>query len=261
MTIKRVQPVISVITVCFNSAPTIARCLDSVRSQRGVDIEHVVIDGGSTDGTLEIIENAMAISDNMVLLSEPDSGIYDAMNKGLKLATGRYIAILNSDDFYRDEHTLGKIRSIFQINSELDAVLTDIQFVDSKGVLKRKVKSKWFTPSRLSFGWMPPHPGMVLSSKVYERYGVFRTDMKIAADYEYCVRIFGKGGVTYLHSPITSVHMLEGGASTRGWQSNWTITLEIIKACQLNQFPVNVFLLVMRLPLKFIMSLVERSRL
>lgn len=255
---KGEKPRFSVITVCFNSVETIGRCLNSVSRQIGVPIEHIIIDGGSTDGTLDIIYNYLKGYDDVTLVSESDSGIYDAMNKGINIANGDYISILNSDDYYANNSVLFEIYCIFQKHNELDAVLTDIEFVDLKGNLKRKVNSKYFSPHRLSYGWMPPHPGMFLTSNVYQRYGMFRTDMKIAADYEYCVRIFGKGNASFLSKSITSVYMQQGGVSTRGLKSTLIITREIIRSCTINEFPVNVFFVFLRLPIKAFLSLFDR---
>ena len=178
---------ISIITVTYNSTATIAMCIASVQKQSYHNIEHIIIDGASKDNTVTII-NSMP---NRVtkIISEPDLGIYDAMNKGINLASGEIIGILNSDDFFTSEDVVKKIAAAFKSNT-IDVVNGDVCFVNP-GNLKKVVRyysSKMFKPSLFRFGFMPAHPGFYVRRKCYEELGLYKTDYKIAADYELLIR-------------------------------------------------------------------------
>ncbi|MDH5640505.1 MAG: glycosyltransferase, partial [Nitrospira sp.] len=206
----------SVITICFNSARTLGDALDSVAGQRYGDVEHVVVDGGSTDETRTIIERHGAHIARWV--SEPDHGIYDAMNKGLGLATGEVIGFLNADDVYADREVLSRVAAIME-REGLDALLGDVEFFRPEDPARtvRRYRSDRFSPDRIAWGWMPAHPALFLRRHVYERFGLFRTDYRIAGDFEFCARIFRDKSLVYRSLPETLVRMRIGGISTGRW--------------------------------------------
>lgn len=205
---------ISVITAVRNRVATVGEALDSVHSQSWPDVEHVVIDGVSTDGTLEILETRRR--ELAVLVSERDSGIYDALNKGLKLATGDVIGLMHSDDIYADEHVLADIAAAFA-DPEIDAVYGDLDYVahnDTSRVIRRW-RSGEYSRVRLAEGWMPPHPTLYLRRHVIEHWGGFDETFRIAADYDVILRYFGKGGIRPAYVPRVLVKMRVGGESNR----------------------------------------------
>lgn len=249
---------ISVVTVCFNSELTILDCLVSVQKQQGVNVEHIIIDGASTDRTLQHISDYANKCTNIRYLSEPDEGLYAAMNKGIGLANGDVIAILNSDDTYTDKNVLFNVLNFFEDNASQDILCTNIQFVSQSGRLKRLVKASWFSPSRLIYGWMPPHPGMFLRRSVYETVGCFDESFEIAADYEFCIRVFCVNGFEYSVRDFCSVNMATGGVSTRGIESTLVINKEITRACRNNGLSTSILLLWLRLPIKLILQYLVR---
>lgn len=201
---------ISIITATFNSASTLRDCLNSVDSQP-VTMEHLIIDGGSTDDTLEIAKSFPHVSR---IVSEPDSGIYDAMNKGIALATGDVIGILNSDDFYADQDVLTKVADIFS-DETIDACYGDLMYVDATDTSKitRNWKSGTFSQRSFYWGWMPPHPTFFVRRSVYEKYGMFNLNLGSAADYELMLRFLVKHGINTAYIPEVLVKMRAGGVS------------------------------------------------
>jgi glycosyltransferase involved in cell wall biosynthesis len=179
---------ISIITVTLNSSATIAECIKSINNQTYNNIDHIIIDGNSEDRTIEIINS---LSNRVCkIISEPDDGIYDAMNKGIKLADGDIVGILNSDDFYACSNTIHKVVDIFK-NNGCDSLYGDLDFVsaDSNKVI-RKWKSSPFKPGSFSQGWHPPHPTFFVHKRIYERYGVFDTSFAVSADFELMLRFW-----------------------------------------------------------------------
>lgn len=242
----------SVITVCFNSATTLGRALQSVTKQDWPNVEHIVIDGGSKDGTAKVLEEHRSYLSHVI--SEPDQGIYDAMNKGLALATGDVICFLNADDYYDSSQVLSKVASIMQ-KDNLDAVLGDVGFFrkDNINRLVRHYRSGMFTPKRLAWGWMPAHPALFMRQEVFNRIGYFKTDYQIAADYEYVVRAFcGRTALRYKHIPEVLVRMQMGGVSTKGFQSTIRLNQEIIRACRENGVSTNYLKIFIKYPLKLL---------
>ena len=222
---------ITIITVCFNSASHIEDAINSVASQDYKQIEHIVIDGDSKDGTQEILkkhEKKLAF-----WMSEPDEGIYDAMNKGILRATGDIIGILNSDDFYFDHQVISKIADAFSGN-EIDAVFGDLIFVDPNNLEKtvRTYSSKNWHPDRFAKGYMPAHPTFFVKRNFYEKHGLFETDYKIAADYEMLIRLLYVHKLKYKYLPMKMVKMRKGGVSSNSIASNITLNNEIIRACR-----------------------------
>lgn len=242
---------VSIITVCYNSAVTLADAIESVLAQNYHDIEHIVIDGGSTDGTASILKKYKGRITKVV--SEPDGGIYDAMNKGISLATGDAIGILNSDDFYASNDVIENVVKAF--TKETDMVIGDVAFVDRVNVQKRLryVSGSGFTPWSwlLRFGWMPPHPATFMRKNVYGTFGCYKTDFAIASDYEFFVRTLMVGRMRTVHTPKALVTMRVGGASTGGFKSTLVISHEILRALRENHIYSNTMFVWSRLPLKF----------
>ena len=244
------SPSFSIVTVCFNSVRTLEAALASVVAQNWANREHIVIDGGSTDGTLDIIARRHRTLAKVV--SEPDRGIYDAMNKGLALATGDVVAFLNSDDRYIDTEVLSDVAEALAQN-DLDAVFGDVDFVhpgDPDRVVRR-FDSGRFHPARLKMGVMPAHPALFVRKSVFDRVGPFNPDYRIAGDFEFIARAFGDGGLHYKYLPRVLVRMQTGGASTGGIRSTLKLNAEILRACRENGIPTSALQLAMRYPAKF----------
>jgi len=205
---------ITVITASFNNSSTLPQTIDSLLSQSFKNIEYIVIDGNSTDGTKEILQSN---SSNITkIISEKDSGIYDALNKGITLASGDIIGFLHADDTYASTDILDKIAAAFSQSPSIWAVYGDLQFVSQENTSKviRSWKSKPFQPSLLARGWMPAHPTLFLRREVYEKYGHFNTSYRIAADYDFILRIFSQPGFSATYIPEVFINMRMGGAST-----------------------------------------------
>jgi len=246
------KPKVSVITVCFNSESTIRDTLVSVLSQSYGNIEHVIVDGGSSDGTMDIVAE---YRDSLgPVISEPDKGLYDAMNKGVELASGEIIGILNSDDFYESDDVVEAIVSSFQEDASLDIVFGDVVFVqpENLGLVSRYYRAGHFRPWKLRFGWMPPHPATFVRRSVYEEHGKYRLDMKISADFEMFVRWLGKAKLNYRWLNRVVVRMRAGGVSTDGLKSSLVLNREIVRACRENGLYTNLFLVLTKIPFKLL---------
>jgi glycosyltransferase len=201
---------ISIITATFNSASTLRDCLTSVSSQH-ITAEHLIIDGVSTDKTLSIVNSYPHIAKT---ISEPDRGIYDAMNKGIALATADVIGILNSDDFYADRDVLAKVAQVFTKDG-VDSCYGDLVYVDPANIsrITRVWKSGPFHINNFFWGWMPPHPTFFVRRTVYEKYGMFNLNLGSAADYELMLRFLVKHKITMAYIPEVLVKMRAGGVS------------------------------------------------
>lgn len=230
---------VSIITVVRNGKKTIADAIGSVLSQTYEDIEYIVVDGSSTDGTIEIIQS---YEDKVTkFLSEPDQNLYDAMNKGITLATGDIVGILNSDDFYIDKFVVEKVVKKFKENN-VDCVYADLVFVKPSN-LNRTVRyydSSKFNSSKFAYGWMPAHPTFFVKRNIYKMYGVFRTDLKIAADFDILVRFMFTHRISYSYIPEVLVKMRVGGIST-SLSSVWINSREQLQACKNNNIDTNLF--------------------
>ena len=203
---------ISILTVCYNSAATIRDAVDSVLAQEGIEMEYIVIDGGSTDGTLDVLRS---YGERLArLVSEPDEGIYDAMNKGVSLATGDVVGILNSDDYYADSEVLSAVAAAFE-DSDVDCVFGDLDYVDAEETNRvvRAWRPKPYEPGAFRRGWHPAHPSFFVRRSVYERFGLFDTNLKIAADYEFMLRVLEREQLSSVYLPEVIVKMRMGGAS------------------------------------------------
>jgi len=245
MTIK-----ISIITVCYNSAATIRDTIESILSQSFTNIEYIIIDGGSNDGTMDIVRDYNAKIDKVV--TEKDRGIYDAMNKGVGLATGDIVGILNSDDFFNNENVLSDVASIFQTKDDIDIVFGDVVFVKPDGLEKivRHYNSAYFKSWKLRFGWMPPHPATFVKRSIYEKYGLYKLHYKIAADYEMFVRWLLVNQLNYFRINKVLVRMRTGGISTKGFKSSLLLNKEIVTACQSNGIYTNLLFVLSKIPFK-----------
>ncbi|TRX50236.1 glycosyltransferase [Fulvivirga sp. M361] len=246
---------VSIITVCYNSEQVLQDAINSVSDQDYDNIEYIVIDGGSSDNTVSIIERN---SDKIkVWISEPDEGIYDAMNKGITLATGDVVGILNSDDVYTHNAIISQVVQAF--TSDTDSVIGDIFFV-SPGNLERVVRtysSSHWSPVKFVWGFMPPHPSFFVRKKYYDKLGVYKIDYKIASDYELLIRFLAVNKLNYKYLPIEMVKMRTGGASTKNWKSNTVLNKEIIRACRENGLKTN-YLMVYSKYFKKVFELINR---
>lgn len=242
---------ISIITVVRNNKETIKNAIESVLGQTYKNIEYIVIDGLSTDGTIEVIRHYEDKIDKFI--SEPDKGIYDAMNKGIKLATGDVVGILNSDDFYIDNNVIDKIAQKFN-DKQVDSVYADLVYVKPNNLNKiiRYYDSRHFKPSKFAYGWMPAHPTFFVKREIYTKYGLFKTDYKIAGDYELLVRFLYIHKISYYYLNEAIIKMRIGGISTKGIISNYIGNKEIIKACKSNNINTNWFKILSKYPFKIL---------
>ncbi len=239
---------ISIITVVRNGKETIQDAINSVLNQTYNDIEYIIIDGTSQDGTIEIIQS---YGDKISkLISEPDDGLYDAMNKGIALATGDVIGILNSDDFYIDEHVIQKVVDRFE-SLHVDSIFADLVYVKPNDLEKtvRYYDSSKFHPSKFAYGWMPAHPTFFVRREVYEKYGRFRTDLKIAADFDILIRFLYTHSISYHYMKEVIIKMRLGGVST-SFNSIWINNLEVLKVCRDNGIKTNIFKILSKYPSK-----------
>lgn len=242
---------ISIITVCFNSAKTIRDTIESVLSQDYPEIEYIVVDGGSNDGTIEIVSEYQSKIASYV--SEKDRGIYDAMNKGISLASGDIIGILNSDDTYMSVKTISELMQVMS-QKKTDCIFADLIVVDPKNMNKvlRYYDSSKFRTNRFRFGWMPAHPTFFVKRSVYERVGLFSLKYQISADYEMLIRILHVNQYTYAYLPKPVVRMRAGGTSSASLSRNWILNKEIVMACRENGIWTAMPLLFIKLPFKLL---------
>ncbi|MEQ8414697.1 MAG: glycosyltransferase family 2 protein [Imperialibacter sp.] len=224
---------VSIITVVYNNESFIEDCINSVLGQSYSNVEYIIIDGCSTDGTLEKI---LRHSDRIAkIISEPDDGIYDAMNKGIALATGEIVGILNADDFYVDVDVLNKIAGIFEDKS-IDASYSDVEYVKRHKVndVVRRWHSGHFERKRFYFGWSPPHPTFFVRKSVYEKYGLYDPSLKISADYEMMLRVLFVKKITCHYFQQVIIKMRDGGVSNKSLKNRVQANTEDRKAWQIN---------------------------
>lgn len=229
---------ISVIMATHNSSETVGRSIGSFLSQDYPEKELIVIDGASRDSTCAVVDGFA--SPLIRLHSENDHGIYDAINKGIRLANGDIICLLHSNDFYSEQSILKTAANLMR-EDELDAVYADVEFFRRGAPEKtvRHYRSGRFSPGMLKYGIMPAHPTLFLRRRVFEQFGDYRTDMRIAADFEFVARIFKDGALRTSYVPRTWMRMQAGGASTSGLRSKLLLNSEIIKACRINGIETN----------------------
>lgn len=229
----------SIITVCFNSEQTIEKTILSVLSQNYNNIEFIIIDGQSKDNTLEIINNYRDKID--CIISEPDKGIYDAINKGILKSTGEIIGILNSDDEFYDNTIITKIASHFLHNPTLDSIIGDVVFENNRKQIVRNYSSKNWNVNMFSWGFMPPHPSFYCKKIIYNKLGLYKTNFKIGADFELLIRFLMIQKINFEYIALIIVRMKTGGVSTRGLKSVYIINKEILNACKINGINTNYF--------------------
>ncbi len=246
---------ISIITATYNSASTVRDTFESILSQSFKDYELIVVDGVSTDRTLDILrEYEPRFEGRMKWVSEQDYGIYDAMNKGIARATGDVIGILNSDDFYTSEDVLETVDATME-GSDVDAVYGDIHYVND-GALEKCVRyysSAGFKRERMMQGWMPAHPSFYCRREVYQKFGLFDTSFKVAADFEQLLRLIYVENIHIQYIPKDFVTMRTGGASTNGLKARARIMKDHLRAFKKNGIRNNVF----RLSTRYFEKLLE----
>lgn len=229
---------VSIITVSYNSVNTISDTIKSVLSQTYPDIEYIIVDGSSTDGTIELVNSfGNRISK---FISEPDKGMYDAINKGIKISTGDIAGILNSDDVFYNSNVVSRIAEMFSMYN-IDSLYGDDQFVDPENTSKvvRYYSSKHFNIGKFKFGYMPAHPSFYVKRELFEKFGYYKINYKIAADFELLVRFLYVNHITckYLEMPFNS--MRTGGLSNKSLYSNYILNKEIARACRENGIYTN----------------------
>jgi glycosyltransferase involved in cell wall biosynthesis len=229
---------VSIITVCFNSAQTIRDTIESVLAQTYSDLEYIIVDGVSTDGTQDIVKSYGERIAKFV--SEKDKGLYDAMNKGIDLATGDIIGIINSDDVYADGNVISRIVTV--INSKnVDVVYGDLYYFQT-GKLDAPVRyyrGGIFSLKRVKYGLMPPHPTFFIKKCVYEKYGKFDTQYSLSADFDLILRFLGVHKVTFEYIPEIIVKMRMGGKSTSSLKRTWIMNQEDLHSCKKNGLQTN----------------------
>lgn len=240
---------ITVVTAVYNRAQTIVDCLDSFDRQTYPDTEHLVVDGASTDTTLQLLKRRAA--DKRVVVSEPDGGIYDALNKGIARASGDVVGLLHSDDVFTNDTVLATVADHFARN-DVDVLFANCSFFanrDSRQVV-RYYNSNIFSPERLKFGIMPAHTTMFVRKSVYDAVGPYRTDYRIAADFEFCIRLFQAHGASFAHIDEEFVSMQVGGASTGSLAKKVQLNREILRACADNGIRSNWLYMALRYAIK-----------
>lgn len=247
---------VSIITVCYNSESTIEDTIKSVASQDYENIEYIIIDGGSTDNTNDIVKKYANNVD--IYVSEKDDGLYDAMNKGVSLATGDIIGILNSDDFFMSQSSVSELISGFN-HPNIDAVYSDLIYVDENNTDKvtRLYSSKPFRKSLIKFGIMLPHPTFYAKKSVYDKCGSYKLNYRVAADFEFIARCVSKG-ITLNRVPKITVKMREGGISSSGLMWRVHQNFEIVRACRENAIRTNIGMIALKLPYKLFTLLTRR---
>lgn len=246
---------ISIITVAFNSEDTIEDTLRSVLKQTYTQIEYLVIDGASTDGTLDIVKRYVPLFEGRLKwISEKDNGIYDAMNKGIRMSSGEIIGILNSDDYFTSDDVIVNFVNAFD-DRDLDAVYGDIHFIKDGSPDKciRYYSSARFCKGWLRFGFMPAHPSFYARKRVFDKAGLYKTDYKIGSDYEMMVRLFWRYHINAKYISKDFVTMRAGGLSTKNLSSKMILIKDDVRACRENNVYSNMFMIC----IKFIYKIFE----
>ena len=246
---------ISIITATYNSAATVRDTLSCIAAQQYSDIEHIIVDGLSVDNTLQVVKEFPHVA---TVISEKDKGIYDAMNKGIGLSTGDIIGILNSDDFYNHSLVLQKVAKAFE-DPAVDTVYGDLQYVrqDNTTVVTRTWKSGPYNKKSFYYGWMPPHPTFFVRRKMYEKAGLFRTELKSAADYELMLRMLVKHDATAAYIPEVLVKMRAGGVSNASLRNRVKANNEDKQAWKMNGLKPYMFTTYLK-PVRKIFQFIKR---
>ena len=243
---------ISIITVCYNAEKTIRGTINSVLTQSHPDIEYLIVDGGSTDDTLSIIQE---YAGRLRYVSEADRGIYDAMNKGIAMASGDYIGLLNADDFFADQTVIAQMVVEIQ-ESNCDLLFSQLYVVDEQDSARilRKYRVSSYSRNTLRLGMMPAHPTVYLRRSCYQQLGAapYRTDYQIAADFELMVRLLMTQNISFTYLPMVSVIMRAGGVSNRSLGARVQLNREIIRACHDNGLYTNWLVLLLKVPARLL---------
>ena len=241
---------ISIVTVCFNSESTVRDTIESVLDQDYSNIEYIIIDGASTDKTIDIINE---YSNNIkTIFSEPDKGIYDAMNKGVQISSGDSVGILNSDDIFSHTRVISDIVKIIK-DTNVDAVYGDLVVVGRKKTssIIRNYSSKYFRKWKIRFGLILPHPTFYVKRSLFDKLGFYKINYRVAADFELITR-FLTNGITLVRNPDVMVKMRQGGISSNGFWWRVHQNFEIIRACKENGIYTNIFFIALKLPVKLL---------
>jgi len=243
---------ISIITPTYNSESTIRDTINSIINQNYVDLEYIIVDGASSDKTLEIIEEYQS-KIKIKLVSEPDNGLYDAMNKGINLATGDIVGILNSDDFYNDSDVLTQVNQVF-LGNDIDAVYADLQFVDQNNI--KKVVRTWISgcckERKIANGWIVPHPTFFVKKEIYNKHGYFNLKFRIAADYELLLRLIKLHKIKLYYIPKIIVNMRTGGISGCSFKQRKMGWRELEEAWTENNLQAPFFFIARRILFKIV---------
>ncbi len=247
---------ISIVTVVYNGVNTLRDCIESVLGQTHSNVEYLVIDGGSTDGTVELVRSYG--SRIAVFRSEPDQGIYDAMNKGLALATGEVVGILNADDVYAHPGVLQAVAEAFA-DAQVGGTYGDLVYVasDNLAVVQRYWRAGTYRPGAFRWGWMPPHPTFFVRRAYYARWGSFDTRLRSAADYELMLRFIHRHGLTVRYIPQVLVRMRAGGMSNASWRNRLRANREDRLAWRFNDLRPHFFTLTLK-PFRKIVQFLKR---
>jgi glycosyltransferase len=229
---------VSIITATYNSEKSVGDAITSIVGQTYSDIQSVLIDGASKDKTVSIVKDLLSPSKiNSKVISEPDDGIYDALNKGVRNADGEVIGLLHADDLYDNCDVISKVVALFKKNPNLQSIYGDLLYVQKEDTNKviRYWKSGECTKSEMEKGWMPPHPTFFVRKEVYEKYGVFDTSYNIAADYDFMMRVLYKEEISTAYIPEVFVKMRVGGESNKSLKNIWRKSKEDLKAMKKNE--------------------------
>ncbi len=247
---------ISVITVCFNSEKTIEKTINSVISQNNKNYEYIIVDGFSSDKTNEIIGKYK--KNIKFWISEKDSGIYDAINKGIKKSTGDIISILHSDDIYNDNNTLNYVSENFNKDLDIEMLIGNTLIKDKNtDKILRNYSSTFFKPSYIKFGYSPPHPSTFIKKSLYNKFGLYNLNYEIASDFDLFARLILKNKIKYKLIDRPLVLMNSGGKSSKSLLSNYQSSKEILKSLSSNNIYSNWFFVLFRFPLKVIQYFVK----
>jgi glycosyltransferase involved in cell wall biosynthesis len=232
---------ISIITITYNSEKTVEDTILSVLEQDFPDIEYIIVDGNSTDNTINIINRYTTRIDKFI--SEKDKGLYDALNKGIQLATGDVIGMLHSDDLYSNKSVISKVAQTFAVNPETEAIYADLVFVDRNDTSKvlRTWQAGAYKNDAFKNGWMPPHPTFFVKRTTYEKHGTFNTGLKLSADYELMLRLIHKNNIKISYLPETIVMMRMGGISNTSFLVKLKANIEDKMAWRVNDLKPGIF--------------------
>ncbi len=233
---------ISLITVTYNSEKYLRHCINSVLEQDYADIEYIIIDGGSSDGTVDIIKSYSSKISKWI--SEPDAGLYNAINKGILLATGEIVGILHSDDFLADKQVITRVAAAFS-NNKADIIFADVDYVSPDLTkTKRHYSSEFFRPWMFRFGFQPAHPTFYTYRENFFKYGLYREDMEISGDFELLLRYLYIHQLPYGYVKDTWVKMRTGGVSSSGFKNKLKLNMEIVRSFELNGLYTNFMLVI-----------------